>query len=346
MQRAPLLFRFALAMGIGVCIRTPAFAQTAEEFYRSHPITFVVSSGAGGGYDVYTRLLARFFGRHMPGSPKTIVQNMPGADGITAINYIANVAPRDGTVVGDSYSTTPFYMLIDGRNAKFDPQTITWLGSLSNALGVCVARHGSSFNTIDDVMHRSMRVSSTGSIGWRVILPRLYNITVGSKFDVISGYGPGGDFLAVENGEVDGICTFYDTLLASKGNWIKSNKVDFLLQFGNQPAPELQSVPVALDQIKDGDDHAAMKLILAQQQTGHPYLAPPGIPADRAQALQTAFSETIKDPEFVSAARDANLWLEDPMSASQVIDLIRNAYATTPAVINHAKSLLERAVER
>jgi hypothetical protein len=171
----------------------------------------------------------------------------------------------------------------------------------------------------------------------------LYNIVAGSKFDVITGYATGADYLAVERGEVDGSCTTYDTLLASEIDWIKEKKIIFLAQFGDQPAAELPDVPLGLDRIKDKIDRAAMDLILAQQETGRPYLAPPGVPADRVQALQAAFEATMKDPDFIAATQEANLWLA-PMDAEHMRALIQKAYATPPEAVSRAKSLLEQAV--
>jgi tripartite-type tricarboxylate transporter receptor subunit TctC len=346
MRQLSITVRAALIAIAAFSTVESGIAQTAEEFYKNRQISLVVSSGAGTGYDVYSRTFARFLSHHIPGEPHILVQNMPGADGLTAINYIANVAQHDGSVISDTYSTMPFYMIIDGRNAKFDPRGLNWLGSASKALAVCLAWQSSSFKTLDDVMSRSMRVASTGAVGWRAILPRLYNITAGSKFDVITGYGPNEDFQAVENGEVDGSCTFYDTLLASRNAWITQKKANFLVQFGDKAAPELPNVPLALDRIKNADDREAMELILAQQQTGHPYVAPPGVPADRVETLRSAFQATMKDPEFLAAAQQANLWLEDPMSGQEIRKLIEKAYATPPAIVARAKSLLEKAIKR
>jgi tripartite-type tricarboxylate transporter receptor subunit TctC len=334
-----------IAIGVAALGVRTARAQTVEEFYKNHPITLVVSSGAGGGYDVYSRLLARFLPQNIPGNPRIVVQNMAGADGLNAINYMNNVAPRDGSVIADTYSTMPFYMLLDGRNAKFDPARINWLGNISKALSVCIAWGVGSFKTIDDAMTRNMRVAGTGALGWRSVLPRLYNQVAGTKFEVVTGYATNEDYMAVERGEVDGSCTTYDTILASKNDWITRKQVTFLAQFGDKATPELPNVPLALDRIKNREDRAAMDIILSQQQTGRPYLAPPGVPADRVQALRLAFDATMKDNEFLAAARQGNLWIA-PMEAGPMETLIRNAYAAPPAIIERARSLLEKALPK
>ena len=265
-------------------VQSPAVAQTAAEFYKGRQLTIIISSGPGGGYDAYTRMLARFIGKHFKGGePRIVLQNMPGADGITALNYVYNVAARDGSVIADTYSTMPFYNLLDGRNAKFDPLKLNWLGSISKAISVCIAWATTPFNTIDDAIAKPMRLSGTGAGGWRVTMPRLFNLVAGSKFEVITGYATPNDYLAIERGEVDGSCTTYDTLRATRMAWINDRKIRFLAQFGFGPTPGLEGVPMGLDRVRDPKDREAIELILSQQETGRPYVTPPDVPADRVQ---------------------------------------------------------------
>jgi tripartite-type tricarboxylate transporter receptor subunit TctC len=334
------------SLAMVACVAATSSAQSVEDFYKNRQVTLISAAGAGGGYDIYSRLLAQFIGRHIPGEPHIVVQNMEGADGLTAINYVANIAPKDGSVISDTFSTMPFYLLVDGRNAKFDPRTLNWLGSLTKNYSVCIAWHTSSFKTLDDVMERSMRVSGTGALGWRSILPHLYNIVAGSKFEVITGYSTPNDYLAIERGEVDGSCTTYTTLLASEAEWISQKKIIFLAQFGSAAPPGLEGVPMGLDRVKTAEDRAAMELILAQQQTGGPYVAPPGVPADRVQALQAAFATTIKDPDFLAAAQKVKLPLIEPMEGAQIRALIQHAYQTPPDIVNRARALLQMSVKR
>ena len=169
-------------------VASPASADAIADFYKGKSITVIVSSGAGGGYDTYSRALARHMFRHIPGEPRMVPQNMPGAGSLTAVNYVYNVAAKDGTVIGDSDSNMPFYTLFEGQNTKFDPYKLNWLGSIANQLSVCVAWSESSFKTLDDAMTRPMRVSGTGAQSWRVTLPKLYNNVAGSRFNVIPGY--------------------------------------------------------------------------------------------------------------------------------------------------------------
>lgn len=331
----------ATAIALAVSI-VASRAQEPGAFYKNKSLTLIVSSDVGGGFDAYSRSLARHITRHIPGRPGIVVQNMPGAASLNAINYIANVAPRDGLVFSDADSTMPFYTLLEGVNSRFDPYRLNWIGSISKQIGVCVAWHKSAFKTLDDVMARPMRLAATAPAGWRATLPRLYNIIAGSKFEVITGYSAPQVFLSMERREVDGACATYDTLLAIKSDWLRDHKLTFLAQFGREPAPDLERVPLALDRIKDTDDRAAMELILSQQLTGRPYVAPPNVPPDRLQALRAAFDTTMVDPEYLADTQKMRLMV-DPLTSAQFKALLDKAYATQPETVERAKSLIARA---
>ena len=319
-----------------------ADAQTAEEFYKGRTITLIVGSRAGAGYDVYGRLLARHITRHIPGQPRIVVQNMPGAGGIKAANYLGSIAVRDGSLISDTYSTMPLYPLLDGQGATFDPLKFNWLGSIARAMSACIAWHTTNFHTLDDAIQREMRVSATGIGGWRVIAPRMLNLLVGTKFHVITGYGPNEDYLAIERGEVHGACTTYDTLQATKFEWLSQKKIRFIAQFGAKPEPGLEGATMVRERIKDPQDQKAFALIMSQQEYGRPFAMPPGVPADRVQALRGAFNATMKDPEFRTEAQQAHLWL-DSLTAEQMEDLIKVAYSSPPAIIQRAKAILAQA---
>jgi tripartite-type tricarboxylate transporter receptor subunit TctC len=314
-------------------------AQTVEEFYKGHNLTLIIGSGAGAGYDVYGRLLARHLSRHIPGQPRIVVQNMPGAGGIKAANHLATIAVRDGSLISDTYSTMPLYPLLDGRGATFDPLKFNWLGSIARAMSACIAWHTTTFRSLDDVMQREMRVSATGVGGWRVISPRMLNLLTGTKFRVITGYGPNEDYLAIERGEVDGACTTYDTLQATKFEWLSQKKVRFIAQFGAKPEPGLGDATMVRDRIKDPNDLKPFALIMSQQEYGRPFAAPPDTPADRVQALRAAFNATMQDPAFREEAKKAHLWL-DSLTAEQMEKLIKSAYSSPPDVIQRARAIL------
>jgi tripartite-type tricarboxylate transporter receptor subunit TctC len=331
-----------VTLAISCCL---ASAQIAANFYKSRSMTLIVSSDAGGGFDTYSRALARHITHHIPGMPGIIVQNMPGAGSLTALNYISNIAPRDGSTFSDSDSTMPFYKLLEGANSRFDPLQLNWIGSISKQVGVCIAWHTSAFKTLDDAMIRPMRLAGTGTAGWRVTLPRLFNIVAGTKFEVISGYSTGEVFIAMERGEVDGACATYDTLLATRSEWLEQGKIRILAQFAPEPAAGLEGVPLALDRIKSPEDRAALELILSQQLTGRPYVAPPNVPAERLEALRAGFLATMRDEEFLADARRTRLTI-DPLSSDQMKALLDRAYATLPETVMRARELSARAARK
>jgi tripartite-type tricarboxylate transporter receptor subunit TctC len=319
-----------------------AAAQTPEEFYKGRTVTLIVGSGAGAGYDVYGRMLARHLARHIPGQPHIIVQNMVGASGIKAANYMASIAVRDGSLFSDAYSTMPLYPLLDGQGATFDALKFNWIGSIARAMSVCIAWHTTNFMTLDDAIQREMKTSATGIGGWRVIAPRMLNIIAGTKFKVITGYGPNEDYLAIERGEVEGSCTTFDTLQATQYDWLSQKKVRFIAQFGQKPEPELGNATMVIDRIKNPEDRKAFDLIMAQQEYGRPYAFPPNVPADRVQAMRAAFNATMQDPEFRAEAQKSHLWL-DSLTGERMQELVKAAYGAPPDVIQRAKSILAQA---
>jgi len=327
------------ALAVLVLTLTGSAAHADDPFYRGKTISLIVGSNASGGYDTYGRLLARHMGKHIAGHPSFVVQNMPGAGGIKAANYLGSIAVRDGSLISDTYSTMPLYPLLDGQGATFDPLKFNWLGSIARAMSACIAWHTTSFRTLDDAIEREMRVSATGIGGWRVISPRMLNLLVGSKFRVITGYGPNEDYLAIERGEVDGACTTYDTLQATQYEWLRQKKVRFIAQFGQQPEPGLEGATMVRERIKDPEDQKAFALIMSQQEYGRPFAMPPGVPADRVQALRTAFDATMNDQSFRTEAQQAHLWL-DSLTADRMEDLIKAAYSAPASTIQRARAIL------
>jgi tripartite-type tricarboxylate transporter receptor subunit TctC len=321
-----------------------ATADSVEDFYKANPVNIIVGSGAGGGYDTYTRVLAHTMPKYIPGNPKVVVQNMPGASGIKALNHIYAVAPHDGTVFSAAANTMPLDPLFGGPASKFDPFKLTWIGSIGKQVNVCVSWAAGSFKTLDDMFQREMKVSATGNTGWRALLPRMYNNIAGSKLKVILGYETTASMLAVERGEVDGICTTYETLAATQADWIQHKRIIFLAQFGAKPIAGLENVPDGLDRIKNPDDLKAFKLITLQEEFGRPYVAPPDIPAERLKALRAAFDKTMQDPDFLSEAKKTGM-LVDPLAGEEIESMLKEAYAAPKEIVARGKEILDRAAE-
>lgn len=342
MVKTGLAFGMSLAVLLGAFV-APAQADAIDDFYKGNSLKLLVASGPGGGYDTYTRVLGRHFGRHVPGQPTIVVQNMPGASGLKATNFIANTAPKDGATLLATYNAMLIEPLVGGVGAQFDVHRLNWIGSISKVQNLCVTWHSNAIKTFEDAMIREVTVASTGATGNSGTLPRLLNQIAGTKFKVIMGYTTTDSRLAVERGEVDGICGYsYSTLLASSPDWIKNNKINILVQNGLKPHPKLPDVPLTMSKIKRESDKALLRLYSATEETGRPYVAPPDVPEARIQALRRAFDATLRDAAFLADAEKANLEV-DPLTGEEIHALLREIYATDPSVVEQIRELVNRS---
>lgn len=314
-------------------------AQSAASFYAEKNLTFIVPDGVGGGYDAYARLLARHLPDHIPGHPRIVTENMPGAAGLLATNWLYHVAPRDGSVMGATYNTLLTEPLLGDAAAQYDPTGFAWIGSMTTQYNVCMVWHSSVIGSIADARTREVRVATTGLTGNSAKLPMMLNALLGTKFKLIAGYTSGGMRLAVERGEVEGICGVpYDTYAAANPEWLKDKKVRFILQTGAKPMAALPDVPLLVDYIKDPEQRAALNLLAVDQDAGRPQLFPPGVPNDRVVALRAAFAETMKDPKFRADAAAMHIQPE-PMTGEQIEAELEQAYAAPKSVIALAEKL-------
>jgi tripartite-type tricarboxylate transporter receptor subunit TctC len=338
--RLAVCFAFIILLGVQ---SMPAQAQSAESFYKDKTLKLLVASGSGGGYDTYTRVLGRHIGRHVPGQPNIVVQNMPGASGLKATNYIANSAPKDGSEILATYNAILIEPLVGGNAVQFDILKLTMIGSISKVQNLCVVWNTSSIQRIEDAMEREVVLAATGATGNAATLPRLLNLIVGTKFKVVMGYSTSESRLAVERGEAEGICGYsYGTLVASSPDWILNHKVRILIQNGRKPHPKIPDVPLTYDKIKTEQGKAMFRLYTASEEVGRPYVAPPGVPADRTEALRRAFDATLRDPEFLVDAEKTNLEV-DPLTGEEMLALLRDVYATDPKVVEQVRELVNRS---
>jgi tripartite-type tricarboxylate transporter receptor subunit TctC len=343
----PIGTRMGLGTGIGAlmvaALAGPAVAQSLDGFYRANGLKFVIAAGAGGGYDVYGRALARHIGRHLPANPTVVAQNMPGADGLKATNYMFNVAPRDGSVMGNTYATMTLQPLFSGQGVQFDPLTLNWLGSMGKQNALCVTWATSPVKTIADARANVVTVSSTGAAGSRTTVPKILNAVISTRFKVITGYDTAGASLAVERGEVDGLCgVSYATLMASNPHWLLDRKVNVLAQLALQKDSHVPDAPMVLDMVTNTNDRRLLDLILVVQEVGRPVIAPPDLPVDRLAALHKAFADTFSDPQFVADAARLKLEIER-LDQGDIEALLKRAYATPKDVVDRASRLLNPA---
>jgi tripartite-type tricarboxylate transporter receptor subunit TctC len=333
-----ILSMAALAAGFAAA----GHAQTPDAFYKGKQIRLIIASGSGGGYDTYGRVLARWMPSHVPGKPTFVVQNMDGAGGLKATNYTYAVAPKDGTAFTATYNALTIEPLIGGHGVEYDPLKFNWIGSMGKQQQICTTWNSSPVRTIEDAMKREVTTSATGATGNSATLPKLLNELLGTKFKVISGYGTNEMRLAVERGEVEGICGLsYTTLLASNPDWILNKKINILLQTGDSRHPAMPDVPLAVEKAKSPQDKAILRLYSTPEEVGRPFVAPPGVPSDRVTALRRAFDATMKDKGFLADAEKTHLEI-DPVTGEQMQKLLEQAYASPPVVIQKVREVVGR----
>jgi tripartite-type tricarboxylate transporter receptor subunit TctC len=330
-----------LLAALGMCA-TSAAAQTPEEFYRGRQVTLLVGAGAGGGYDVYYRALARHMSKHIPGWPSIIPKNQPAASGLAAAAALYTTADKDGSTIAAFPNNIPMDPLFGNPAARYDALKLNWIGSIGKLQNVCFTWHASPIKSIDDARRREVIVAAAGATSNSAIMPKVLNTLLGTKFRTIIGYDPGsGLTLSVERGEAEGICGLsWSTIKASRSHWIKDKLLNVFVQMGLEKLPDLPTVPAALDLVDDPVKKQVLTLILIRQEPGRPVAAPPGVPADRLAALRRAFDETMKDPEFVAEADKLQMEIE-PLTAAQIDKLLAAAYATPKPIVQQAAELLE-----
>ncbi len=331
------------ALGAIALIGIPAEsygASAIEKFYKVKGLRMIVASGAGGGYDTYTRAFTRHFYRFIPGQPRIIVQNMPGASGIRGTNYGYTKAPKDGSWMMATYNALLDENLLGNRKVKFDIKKFSWIGSIGKTHHLCVTwKARSKITNIKQLIGKVATVSATGRSGNSATVPLLLNQTIGTKFKVIAGYSTTGARMALERGEVDAICGLgYSTLQASNPDWFTYDRINVIAQIALKRDPKFPNVPNAMDLVSKRDKEV-YKFFGVIQQMGRPYVAPPGIPADKLAALRTAFDATEKDKAFLKDMKRLRLSVE-PLTGQQMVKLIDKLYATDQNTLNRVAELL------
>ena len=317
-----------------------AMAQAPDALFRGKQIKMVISSGPGGGYDAYARVLARFLDKYLPGQPAIVNQQMPGAAGMLATNWTYNVAPRDGTVLLATYNALIPEPLFGNPAVQFDPLKFEWIGSIGKQQNVCVVWHASAIRSIEDAKQREVTVASTGATGYSATMPLILNALLGTKFKIVIGYATQEARMAVERGEAEGICGLsWSTLMASNPDWILNGRVRALLQTGSKPRPDLKDVPLLVEQVKTPEDRKVVELISFSEDLGRPFVMPPGTPKPLVLAMRRAFDAVMKDPGFLEEAKKAMMEV-DPVTGEEMEEIIRRNYAAPKDLVRKAAALL------
>ncbi len=328
----------ALHRGIAVAILalTPisaGHAQSPADFYKGRTIELYIGYSAGGGYDVYARALARHIGRLIAGNPSIVPKNMPGAGSLVLANWLYNVAPKDGTAFGMIGRGTGFDPLLGSTKAQFDAAKFNWIGSMNDEVSVCVAWHTTGITRLEQVVQKELTVGGTGPAADTDQFPKVLNATMGTRFKIVTGYPGGNDIdLAMERGEVMGRCGWsWSSVIATHKHWIDDNRINVLVQLSLSKHPDLPNVPLVMDFAKNNEEKQIFKLVFARQPMGRPFLAPPGIPAERVSILRKAFLETLQDRDFLAEAGRMKLEI-NPVAGEAVQAIVQEVYRTPKPV--------------
>jgi tripartite-type tricarboxylate transporter receptor subunit TctC len=310
-------------------------AAGVEDFYKGRDVSLVVGYSAGGGYDAYARLLARYIGKHIPGNPAIVPQQMAGAGSLRAANYIYSVAAKDGTVFGTFSRNMGISPLID--KATFDSRKFTWLGSVSDDDTLCVTWNTSVVKTWSDFVSKPSTFGGEGAGADPDVWLLLYKNVFGAKAKLVSGYPGTNDIvLAMERGEVDGLCGIsWSTVKSTHPDWLANHLVNFIVQAAPNKQPEIAMVPMAMDLVGNPEQLQITKVLLASQAMARPFAAPPGLPDNRKGALINAFDETMKDPSFLAEAKRLDFDVR-PVSGATIDRLLAELYATPKDVLAKA----------
>jgi tripartite-type tricarboxylate transporter receptor subunit TctC len=336
-----MVVRVALALLTVMLAIAPAGAQSVADFFRGKTINLLIGFTAGGNYDLSSRTLARHIGRHIPGNPNVVPQNMAGAGSLRLANFLYNVAPKDGTtfgMVGRGISMEP---LLGTQASKFDSRRFTWIGSVSNETSVCVSWHTSKVKSWNDMLSMPFTVGGQGPGSDDDMFTNMLRNIFRAQGRLVAGY-PGGNQinLAMERGEIDARCGWsWGAIKTTRFNWVTNKEINLLLQIALQKAKDLPDVPLVMDYAKSDRDKQILQVILSRQQMAWPFTAPPDLPSDRAAALRAAFDATMRDPEYLAEAKKRGLEI-NPMSGAAIDKLIAGLYGASPDVLVAAKAAM------
>jgi tripartite-type tricarboxylate transporter receptor subunit TctC len=337
-SRRPKLTAVATFAALTLAGAAPAAAQGA---LAGKSVQMIIGFGPGGGYDLWGRTVGRHIGRHLPGNPTVVPQNMPGAGSYVAASYIFNIAPKDGSVLGIIARDAALGPLSGAAGARFDPIRLSWIGTPTKETNVCIAYHTAQVKSARDLLEKQLIVGDTGPGTGTRSYPKALNELIGTKFKLVGGFPASSDvFLAMERGEVEGICESFDSIKIRRPDWIATKKISILFQGGAAPNPELKDVPFVLDFARTPVEKQALEFLYAGQGIGRPFVAPPELPAERLRMLRDAFNATMQDAEFRADAEKSKLELE-PEDGEHLAALIAKIYATPKPIVDRITGLIK-----
>ncbi len=328
----------ALAASLTVLSAGAAVAQSPAEFYKGKVVQFMVGYGPSGGFDAYTRAAARFMGKHIPGNPNVIVQNMPGASSLQFVRYLATRAPTDGTQWG---------MFNRGLMPKsvLDPKTgvdftkFTWIGSMNSEMATCYFWSAKGIKTIDDITKKPFTVGDTSKNSGGYIYTSILRSLSNDMGKMVLGYGTTGDiWLAIERGEVDGNCTLLGSVQVQRPDWLPQKKIDIVVQFAEKRHKDIPNVPTIFELVKDENQKKAINFLIASEEIGRPVIGPPKM--QRADVIRKAFMDTMKDPEFLAFAKSAKMDI-DAMTGEKAAEIATAIQNTPKEAVEIARKFMD-----
>jgi tripartite-type tricarboxylate transporter receptor subunit TctC len=337
--RAITALAAGLLTGLLTSFGTFASAQTS---FNGKMIRLYIGTGAGGGYDAFGRLVARHIGRHIPGNPGVVPQNMPGASSLTLTNYLFNSAPRDGTAIGTINEGIPSEQYLDPSITTYDSKKFNWIGRVTSVVELIIVWHTVAVNAIEEVRTRETIMGGTGPTSPTVFIPYLLNNVAGMKFKVITGFTGTTDVgLAMQRGEVEGSWTPLESLTSYRLEWMRERKIKLLMQYNAVRDPEIPDVPAMIELGKTEEERQILGFFASAKDVGRSIVAPPGMPAETVTTLRRAFDEMLTDPLFMDDAKKMGFVLK-PMAGERLQELIIELSKFPPALVEKARRAREK----
>jgi tripartite-type tricarboxylate transporter receptor subunit TctC len=336
MVQHPNFFRVLAAVAVLAADSLAAHARPITDF-AGKTVTIVSSFGPGGGYTLYAELVARYLGAHLPGRPAVVVKTMPGAGGMNGTSHLANVAARDGTVLGVVPQTVAIAQALGQKGLRYDARAFNWIGRINSNVEVQQTWHTAPVKTIADARFKEVIVGGTGPQSSSVVFPRILNAMFGMKFKVVAGYeGVNMVSIAMERGEVQGMVRPWSITKTVRPEWLREKKINLLVQYAVARHPELGSVPAVVDLALTDEQRQILSLYASGSSIGRSIVAPPGVPAETIAVLRTAFTRTMQDPALVADVRKSGTDI-DPLAGDKLQEIVRRAVDVPSAVVEKAR---------
>jgi tripartite-type tricarboxylate transporter receptor subunit TctC len=318
-------------LGLAAATVTAARADAIADFYKGKQVNVIVPFGAGGGYALYTQIVTRHLPKFVPGNPGMVPQYMPGAGGVKAANYVFSVAPKDGSLISMVSDSVVLAEVISPDNVRYRVNEFTWIGAMERVNNVLAVRADSGIKTVEDLMKQEAVMGSSGRGSPTYLLPSLVRwLLPEHKIKIVTGYeGINPMFLAMEQGELNGVTVSWTVFKSLRGQWFKDGFANTVVQFGTRREPDLPDVPLAIEVAKTDEQKAVARFMASNAEIGRSFVVPPGVPEARIEALRTAFDRMVKDPAFIEDAVKNGVQLT-PATGAEVQQAVRDASDISP----------------